>query len=383
LPDGQFLPPMAMNVVEEHVRDGMARKFGRDRVMTIGRVANITVPHHGRAACHYCGPCQRGCSTRSYFSSINATLPAAAATGRLTLKPHSIVERLLYNDATGRLTGVRVIDARTKQVAEYRARVVFLCASALESVRLLLHSKVANGSGQVGRGIMDHIKGGGATGEIAGYTDRCVIGQRPNGIYVPRFRNLGNARSRFQRGYGFQGGARRQEWGDRIYDKGIGADLKRRLSTLGPWTMSFWGYAECLPRDENRATLDPARVDAWGIPVLHIDANWSPNERALHHDMSVSASEMLEAAGAIHIKPHTEPSIMGSANHEMGGARMGRDPKTSVLDAFNRAHDIKNLYVTDGSCMTSSGWQNPSLTYMALTARACDHAVASMNRREI
>jgi choline dehydrogenase-like flavoprotein len=383
LPDGQFQPPMAMNCVEEQVRDRIHEQFGRQRVMTIGRVANLTAPLNGREACHYCGPCQRGCITRSYFSSINATLPAAAATGRLTLTPFSIVERLLYDDTTGRLTGVRVIDARTKGVTEYRARVVFLCASALESARLLLHSNVANSSDQVGRNVMDHIKGGGATGEMAGWLDRHVIGVRPNGIYVARFRNIGATRSPFLRGYGFQGAAQRLDWSDRIGTPGIGADLKRRLSTLGPWSMSFWGYAECLPRPENRVTLDPTRVDAWGIPVLHIDAQWSANERALHHDMSVSASEMLDAAGAADIRPAMEPSIMGSANHEMGSARMGRDPKTSVLDAFNRAHDVPNLYVTDGSCMTSSGCQNPSLTYMALTARACDHAVGAMNRREI
>ncbi|HZS59206.1 MAG TPA: GMC family oxidoreductase, partial [Gemmatimonadaceae bacterium] len=377
-----FQPPMAMNVVEEHVRDRIAAKFARERVMTIGRVANLTAPLHGRDPCHYCGPCQRGCVTRSYFSSINATLPAAAATGRLTLKTYSIVERILHDDATGRVTGVRVIDARTKAVTEYRARVVFLCASAFESARLLLHSGIANSSGQVGRSIMDHIKGGGATGDIAGYTDRHVIGVRPNGIYVPRFRNV-STKSSFSRGYGFQGGARRLEWGDNIFTRGIGVELKKRLSTLGPWTMSFWGYGECLPREENRMTLDASTTDAWGIPVLRIEASWSPNERALHHDMAVSASELLDAAGATNIKPATQPSVMGSANHEMGGARMGRDPKTSVLDANNRAHDIPNLYVTDGSCMTSSGWQNPSLTYMALTARACDHAVAAMNRREI
>jgi choline dehydrogenase-like flavoprotein len=383
LPDGRFQAPMAMNCVEEHVRDRIHEKFGRERVMTIGRVANLTAPLNGREPCHYCGPCQRGCITRSYFSSINATLPAAAATGRLTLTPFSVVERLLHDDATGRLTGVRVIDAHTKEVTEYRARVVFLCASALESARLLLHSNVANSSGQVGRNVMDHIKGGGATGEIPGWLDRHVIGIRPNGIYVARFRNVGASRSPFLRGYGFQGAARRLEWGDSIATRGIGAELKRRLGTLGPWTMSFWGYAECIPREENRVTLDPTGVDAWGIPVLHIEAEWSANERALHHDMSLSATEMLDAAGATNIRPATDPSIMGSANHEMGTARMGRDPKTSVLDAFNRAHDVANLYVTDGACMTSSGCQNPSLTYMALTARACDHAVAAMNRREI
>jgi choline dehydrogenase-like flavoprotein len=383
LPDGQFQPPMAMNCVEEYVRDRVQERFGRERVLTSGRLANLTEPLNGRAACHYCGPCQRGCVTRSYFSSVNATLPAAAKTGRLTLRPYSIVERLQHDDANGRVTGVRVVDARTKAVIEYRARVVFLCASALETARLLMHSKIANSSGQVGRNIMDHIKHTGVTGEIAGWTDRHVIGVRPGALFVPRFRNVGATRAPFLRGYSFLSAARRSEWSDRIFERGVGTDFKRRLSTLGPWTMSFRGYGECLPRQENRCTLDPVRVDAWGIPVLHIEAEWSSNEHALHRDMAATAAELLEAAGATNIHQQTTPSIMGDANHEMGSARMGRDPKTSVLDAFNRAHDVPNLYVTDGACMTSSGWQNPSLTYMALTARACDHAAGAMKRDEI
>ena len=383
LPDGQFQPPMAMNCVEEHVRDRVRDRFGHERLLTEGRVANLTTPLNGRAPCHYCGPCQRGCVTRSYFSSINATLPAAAETGRLTLRPYSIVERLQHSAAAGRLTGVRVIDAQTKAVFEFRARVVFLCASALESARLLLHSDIANSSGQVGRNIMDHIKDAGATGEIAGWTDRHIVGVRPNGVYVPRFRNVGASRSDFLRGYAYLGNARRDDWTDRTLSRGLGSDYKRRLSTLGGWTMRFRGYAECLPREENRCTLDPIRVDKWGIPVLHIDTDWSSNELALHRDMAVSASELLEAAGATNIRQQTTPSIMGAANHEMGSARMGRDSKTSVLDAFNRAHDVPNLYVTDGACMTSSGCQNPSLTYMALTARACNHAVAAMSRGEL
>lgn len=388
LPDGQFQPPMAMNCVEEHVRDRMRQQFGRERVMTIGRVANLTMPLDGRAPCHYCGPCQRGCVTRSYFSSINATLPAAQRTGRLTLRPNSIVNSLVYD--RGRVTGVRVFDSRTRVEHEYRARVVFLCASALESARLLLHSTsatfpdgLANSSGQVGRNVMDHIKGAGASGEIDGWTDRHVVGNRPNGIYVPRFRNVGHATSDFIRGYGFQGGAGRREWHDRTSAPGIGLELKRHLSALGAWTMSFGGYGECLPREENRCALDRDMVDAWGIPVLHIDASWSPNELAIHTDMGAAAVEILEAVGATRIQSNSHPSVMGSANHEMGTARMGRDGRTSVLDGSNRAHDVPNLYVTDGSCMTSSGWQNPSLTYMALTARACHHAADAMSRREI
>jgi choline dehydrogenase-like flavoprotein len=389
LPDGQFQPPMPMNVVETHVRDRMREKFGRERVLTMARVANLTAPLNGRMPCHFCGPCQRGCVTKSYFSSINATLPVAERTGRLTLRPYSVVHTIVYEQ--GRVSGVRLFDARTREDHEYRARVVFVCASTLETARLLLHSTsaafpdgLANGSGQVGRNIMDHIKGGGASGEIEGWTDRHVIGNRPNGIYVPRFRNLGSATSPdFIRGYGFQGGADRQDWHWRIHEAGLGEAFKKRLTTLGPWMMSFGGYGECLPREENRATLDRNTVDAWGIPALHIDAAWSPNELALIKDMRAAAVETLEAVGATNIRPHEEPSVMGGANHEMGAVRMGRDAKTSVLDGHNRAHEVPNLYVTDGSCMTSSGWQNPSLTFMALTARACHHAAEALRRREI
>jgi choline dehydrogenase-like flavoprotein len=389
LPDGRFQPAMPMNVVETHVRDRMREQFGRDRVLTMARVANLTAPLNGRQPCHFCGPCQRGCVTKSYFSSINATLPAAERTGRLTLRPYSVVHTIVYEN--GRVSGVRLFDSRTREEHEYQARVVFVCASTLETARLLLHSSsptfpdgLANGSGQVGRNIMDHIKGGGASGEIAGWTDRHVIGNRPNGIYVPRFRNVGSATSSaFIRGYGFQGGAGRQEWYGRVHDAGFGADFKTRLLTLGPWSMSFGGYGECLPQETNRATLDRTTVDAWGIPTLHIDAAWSPNELAIITDMRAAAVETLEAVGATDIRPHEAPSVMGGANHEMGAVRMGRDAKTSVLDGHNRAHDVPNLYVTDGSCMTSSGWQNPSLTYMALTARACHHAAEALRRRDI
>ena len=388
LPDGPFLPPMGMTCVERHARDRIQAAFGRDRVLTIGRVAVLTAPHNGRAPCHYCGPCQRGCITRSYFSSINATLPAAEATGRLTLRPFSIVSGLTFDETTRRVSGVRVIDARTREEREYTSRIVFLCASALESARILLNSRsrsfpdgLANSSGQVGRNIMDHIKWGGASGAFDGWTDRTVIGARPNGIYVPRFRNVTTRHPDFLRGYGFQGGAGRAGWGSRVREPGIGVDLKRRLAEPGPWTMSFGGFGEMLPDGRNRATLHPTLVDAWGIPTLHIEAGWGENELAMHRDMSVTAAELLEVAGARDIRPSTSgPSIPGGTNHEMGTARMGRDPKTSVLNGWNQAWDAPNLFVTDGACMTSSGNQNPSLTYMALTARACHHAVEEMNR---
>ena len=384
LPDGPFLPPMELNCVEQHVRQRMAVKFGRERVLTIGRVAVITTPHNGRAPCHYCGPCHRGCITRSYFSSVNATLPAARATGRLTLRPFSIVRSLAYDAGKNRVTGVRMIDAVTRTEREYTARIVFLCASALESARILLNSGLANSSGQVGRNVMDHIKWGGASGEFDGWTDRRVIGARPNGIYVPRFRNVTSRHPDFIRGYGFQGGAGRAGWEAALRAPGIGTALKNRLRQLGPWTMSFAGFGEMLPREENRATLHPTLVDAWGIPTLHIECRWSENELAMHRDMNVAAAELLEASGARNITPRTDgPSTPGNTNHEMGTARMGRDPKTSVLNGWNQTWDVPNLFVTDGAAMTSSGNQNPSLTYMALTARACHYAVEQLRRGDL
>jgi choline dehydrogenase-like flavoprotein len=384
LPDGEFLPPMALNCAEQHVRQRMQERFGRERLLTIGRVANLTAAHNGRAACHYCGPCQRGCITRSYFSSVNATLPAADATGRLTLRPFSIVRNLIHDRRTNRVTGVRIIDAQTKAEREYTARVVFLCASALESARILLNSGVANSSGQVGRNIMDHIKWGGASGQFDGWTDRREIGERPNGIYVPRFRNVTSRHPDFIRGYGFQGAADRSGWEAALRAPGIGREFKAQLSQLGPWTMSFWGYGEMLPRETNRATLHPTLVDAWGIPALHIDCRWSDNDLAIHRDMNITAAELLEAAGATHIEPNANgPSTPGGSNHEMGTARMGRDARTSVLNGWNQTWDVPNLFVTDGAAMTSSSCQNPSLTYMALTARACHYAVERLKRAEL
>ena len=391
LPDGPFLPPMAMNCVESHVRDRMASKFGRDRVLTMGRAAILTERHNGRAACHYCGPCHRGCVTRSYFSSVNATLPAAEATGRLTLLPYSIARHLVYDEQANRVTGVLVVDARTRETREYTARVVFLCASALESARILLNSAtsrhpngLANSSGQVGRNIMDHIKWGGASGTFDGWSDRQTIGQRPNGVYVPRFRNVTTRHPDFIRGYGFQGGAGRAGWEAKARAPGIGLAFKESLTRPGPWTMSFGGFGEMLPNPANRATLHPTLVDAWGIPTLHIEAAWSDNELAIHRDMNVTAAELLEAAGAKDIRPDARgPSTPGNTNHEMGTARMGRDPKTSVLNGWNQTWDVPNVFVTDGACMASSGNQNPSLTYMALTARACHYAVDAMKRGDL
>jgi choline dehydrogenase-like flavoprotein len=387
LPDGPFQPPMPMNCVETHVAERIRSAFRGERVMTMGRVAVLTAPLHGRSACHYCGPCQRGCITRSYFSAVNATLPAAEATGRMTLRPFSIVRHLTVDPSSGKVSGVHVIDARTGASHEFRARIVFLCASAIESARILLNSRtaqhpdgLANSSGQVGRNIMDHIKNAGANGRFDGWTDRRVVGDRPNGIYVPRFRNVGSRHADFVRGYAFQGSASRSGWQARVQEPGIGVALKRKLTELGPWAMNLNGYGEMLPREENRCTVHPTMVDAWGIPVLHIECSWGSNELAIQKDMAVTAAEMLEAAGAKQVQPHTNATTPGGANHEMGTARMGRDRRTSVLNGWNQAWDAPNLFVTDGACMTSSANQNPSLTYMALTARACHYAAEQLKR---
>lgn len=391
LPDGEFLPPMQLNCAERRVREVMAQHWGRERLLTIGRCAILTEPHLGRAACHYCGPCQRGCITHSYFSSIGSTLPAAQATGRLTLRPNSVVAQVIYDAHTDRASGVRVIDAQTMQTLEFRARVIFLCASALESARILLNSKtarfstgLANSSGELGRNLMDHPFGAGAEATIPGMEDHKSFGNRPNGIYVPRFRNVRDRHPKFLRGYGFQGGASRAGWTRGSTGRGFGADFKRALlRELGPWYFWMGGWGECLPRPDNYVALHPTLRDKWGIPALHVQCTFGPNERELQKDMQVTAAEILEAAGARDVKTFDYQLQPGLCIHEMGTARMGRDPKSSVLNGFNQAHDVPNLFVTDGACMSSSGNQNPSITYMALTARACDYAVGQLKRGEI
>jgi choline dehydrogenase-like flavoprotein len=390
LPDGHFLPPMEMNCAEIAVKEAMARQFGRERVMTIGRSAVLTQTHNGRAACHYCGPCHRGCITQSYFSSVNATLPVAEKTGRLTLRPYSVVHSLIFDPQTRRVTGVKVIDGQTHKAMEFQGRIIFLCASALESTRILLNSAtpefstgLANSSGELGKNLMDHIMGGGADGIIPGFLDRVQFGNRPNGIYVPRFRNVSSKEKGFLRGYAYQGQAERESWSRGIHESGFGANFKNRLRQPGPWTMTFHGFGECLPNPANFVEIDKERVDAWGVPVLKIHCEWRDNEKALLHDMMIQAAEMLAAAGAADIRLFNHNSPPGLTIHEMGTARMGADPKTSVLNKHNQTHDVKNLFMTDGACMASSSCVNPSLTYMALTARACDYAVSQMKKSEL
>ncbi|HEX4388526.1 MAG TPA: GMC family oxidoreductase [Steroidobacteraceae bacterium] len=391
LPDGEFLPPMQLNCAETHVQAAMAKRFGRERVLTIGRCAILTRPHLGRAACHYCGPCERGCITASYFSSIGSTLPAAHRTGRLTLRPNTVVASVTYDERSARATGVRAVDAETMATLEFRARLVFLCASALESARILLNSKtprfpqgLANSSGQLGRNVMDHCFGAGANGTLPGMEDHKTFGNRPNGIYVPRFRNVTGKHGKFVRGYGFQGAGFRRNWVRGAQTQGLGAEFKQALlRDLGPWRFDLGGFGECLPREENYVALHPTLKDKWGIPALRIQCTYGPNEREIIKDMQLSATEILEAAGAKDIETFNDELPPGMCIHEMGTARMGRDPKTSVLNAWNQAHDVPNLFVTDGACMSSSGNQNPSITYMALTARACDYAVEQLKRRDL
>jgi choline dehydrogenase-like flavoprotein len=390
LPDSKFLPPMELNCAEKVVRDAVAKYFNGERVLTIGRAAILTQSHRGRAACHYCGPCERGCITRSYFSSVNATLPAAEKTGRMTLRPFSVVHSLSFDAKTRRVTSVRVIDGKTRAALEFRGKLIFLCASALESVRILFNSSttefpngLGNSSGELGHNLMDHIMGAGAEATIPGNEDRIVLGRRPNGVYMPRFRNVKNKQPEFVRGYAFQGGGERDAWERGITQTGFGADFKRSISLQGPWRFTFYGFGECLPNRNNYVELDKEKVDAWGIPVLKIHCAWSENEMALRKDMQITAAEMLAAAGGREIAIFAEDNPPGLTIHEMGTARMGRDAKTSVLNSHNQAHDVKNLFITDGGAMVSSSCVNPSLTYMALTARACDYAVEQMKKREI
>jgi choline dehydrogenase-like flavoprotein len=390
LPDSKFLPPMAMNCAETVVREAVAKYFGNERVLTIGRAAVLTQAHLGRAACHYCGPCERGCITRSYFSSVNATLPAAERTGKLTVRPFSVVHSVSFDSRTRRASGVRVIDGNTRAALEFKAKVIFLCASTLESTRILLNSSstefpdgLANSSGELGHNLMDHVKGGGADCIIPGHEDHTEIGRRPNGIYMPRFRNVKTKHPEFLRGYGFQGGGSREGWSRGIKQIEFGPEFKRSLRREGPWRFTFYGFGECLPNHGNFTEIDKDKVDAWGIPVLRIHCAYGDNERAIQKDMEMAAAEMLAAAGARDIEPFTDHDPPGLAIHEMGTARMGRDPKTSVLNAYNQAHDVKNLFVTDGAAMASSSCVNPSLTYMALTARACDYAVQQLKKNEL
>jgi len=390
LPDGKFLPPMDLNCVEEVFRDKLAEKFN-GRKLTIGRVAHLTaaLPHDpSRGICQSRNACDRGCPYGAYFSSNSSTLPAAAKTGNMTMKPNSIVHSVIYDEKKGKAVGVRVLDSETKQEVEYFAKIIFLNASTLGSTFIMLNSSssrfpngLGNGSDQLGRNLMDHQYRAGAEARVEGFEDKYYIGRRPNGIYIPRFRNVGNdKRTDYIRGFGYQGSASRSNWARGVQEMSIGEDLKNELSEPGEWRIGITGFGECLPYSDNRVTLNKDKKDIHGLPTLSVDAEWKENERMMRKDMKESAAEMLEAAGFKNVNIYDNPNNIGLGIHEMGTARMGRDPKTSVLNKWNQVHEAPNVFVTDGAAMTSSACQNPSLTYMALTARAVDHAASEMKK---
>lgn len=392
LPDSEFQPPMEMNVVEKTIKQRIEASY-KDRKMTIGRVANLTEPLGDRGACHYCGVCQRGCSVGAYFSSHSCTLPAARKTGNLTLRANSVVEGLDYDPVAQRIAAVRVVDAVTREKSRITARMVFLCASTVGSVQILLNSKsdsfpngLANRSGTLGRYMMDHTDQVAAIGISTEFPGKYYYGIRPNGIYIPRFRNLKgrDADVDFERGYGFQGLAMPLEWkAMAAQTPGFGVEFKNALRQPKRWVMALVSFGECLPYRDNRVMLDDKLVDRYGIPLVRFDITYRDNEQRMQADATKQAADMLKAAKLPFVLPIGKGGPPGSAIHEMGGARMGRDPAYSVLNAHNQAHDIPNLFVTDGSSMASSSCVNPSLTFMALTARAADYAVAQLRSGKV
>jgi choline dehydrogenase-like flavoprotein len=371
---------MELNVVEKEVAARIKQHYGGKRSLIIGRTANLTQPHNGRDTCQYRNKCSRGCPYGAYFSTQSATLPAAVATGNLTLRPFSIVNQILVDKKTNRARGVLVIDAETNENIEFEARIVFLCGSTLGSTFVLLQTAdenegLGNASGQLGRNLMDHHFRCGASGRMDGFEDKATYGRRANGVYIPRYRNLFGDKRDYLRGFGYQGGASREDWSRDVAEMGIGANLKAALVEPGAWTMGITGFGEMLPYAENRVTLDKTKKDKWGQHVLSIDCELKDNEKRMRKDMMNDAAEMLEAAGLKDVSTWDAGSFPGMAIHEMGTARMGHHPMTSVLNAHNQMHELTNVFVTDGSCMTSSACQNPSLTYMAITARAANYAV--------
>lgn len=393
LPDGKFLPPMDLNCVEQDFQGKLAEKFN-GRKLTIGRVAHLTAPlahDPSRGVCQSRNMCGRGCPYGAYFSSNSSTLPAAAKTGNMTLRPHSIVHSVIYDEQKGKAVGVRVLDAETKEEIEFFAKIIFLNASTLGSTFILLNSTssrfpngLGNGSDQLGRNIMDHQYRVGAEADVDGFEDKYYIGRRPNGIYIPRFRNVGDdKRTDYVRGFGYQGSASRGSWSRGVSEMAFGADLKKELQTPGPWQIGITGFGECLPYAENRAIINKDKKDAYGLPTLSIDAEWKENEKTMRKDIMLAAAEMLEQAGYKNVRTYDAPNNIGLGIHEMGTARMGRDAKTSVLNKWNQVHEAPNVFVTDGAAMTSSACQNPSLTYMALTARAAAHAVEELKKNNL
>ncbi len=390
LPDGKFLPPIPLNCVEEAVAARVREHYQGKRRIIVGRSANLSRALNGRGPCQYRDKCELGCPYGAYFSTQAATLPAAVATGNLTLRPFSIVRRVLYDKNTHRATGIEIVDAETNTTYEFTSAVVFLCASALASTLVLMSSAtdvwpggLGSSSGELGHNIIDHHSRAGATGRVEGFEDRYYNGRKPAAFYVPRFRNLFGDKRQYTRGFGYQGSASRQDWTRGIAELGIGAAFKDELTEPGPWTIGLSGFGETLPYHDNRVYIDPKTKDKWGLPVLAMDCATRENERLMRQDMLNDAVEILQAGGVSEVRPLDRGYTFGQSVHEMGGARMGRDAKTSVLNGNNQVWDAVNVFVTDGACMTSSSCVNPSLTYMALTARAADFAVRALKSRDL
>ncbi len=390
LPDGQFLPPMEMNCVEKDVAARIKEHYKEKRHMIIGRVANLTAPIPGRTQCQYRNRCWEGCPFGGYFSTQSSTLPAAVATGKLTVRPFSIVTRILYDKDKKRAKGVEVLDAETNMTYTFYAKIVFVNASALNSAWVLMNSAtdvwpdgLGSSSGELGHNIMDHHYNVGASGIMEGYEDKYVYGRRANGIYIVRFANLFGDKRDYLRGFGYQGGASREGWQRNVAEMSIGAGLKEALTEPGQWSIGITGFGELLPYHDNKITLDKDKKDKWGLPVLSMDAELKDNEKRMRKDMQMEGMAMLEAAGVKNLRSWDNGHHVGDGIHEMGAARMGRDPKTSVLNGHNQVWDAPNVFVTDGAAMVSSACQNPSLTYMALTARAADFAVTELKKGNI
>lgn len=390
LPDGQFLPAMPLNCGEEVVAGKLSKLFNGRRHMIPGRVANLTQQLTGRSACQYRNACWLGCPYGAYFSTQSSTLPAAAKTGRLTLRPFAIVSEVLYDRDKKRAKGVRVLDAVTNETVDYEARIVFLCASTLNSAWLLMRSAtdvwpggLGSSSGELGHNLMDHHFRVGAGGKLEGMDDKYYYGRRPNGFYIPRYRNLFGDKRSYLRGFGYQGSAGRDGWSRAVAELGVGADFKDTMSQPGDWTIGATAFGEMLPNHANQVSLDQTKKDKWGLPVLKIDCATGENERLMRKDMAHDMAEMLDQCGVKHVGMFDNGYFPGMGIHEMGTARMGRSPKTSVLNSHNQVWDAHNVFVTDGSCMASAACQNPSLTYMALTARAADFAVNELKRNNL
>ena len=390
LPDGNYMPPIALNCAEEMLSGKLAKSFGGKRHLIPGRAANITVPHHGRGACQSRNACSLGCIYGAYFSTQSATLPAARATGNLTMLPFQIVSEIIFDKDKKRATGVRAMDANTMTMTDYKAKIIFVCASTLNSTWLLMRSAtdvwpggLGSSSGELGHNLMDHHFRLGAAGSIEGMEDKYYYGRKPNGFYIPRFQNVGSDKRGYLRGFGYQGGASRGEWGRAVAELGIGGDFKDEAATVGPWSVGSTAFGEMLPHHDNKISLDPAKKDKWGMPVLNIDCEIKENELMMRKDMMADMAEMLTACGVKDVHTYDGGYSPGMGIHEMGTARMGRDPKSSVLNGNNQVWDAPNVFVTDGSCMTSAACVNPSLTYMALTARAADFAVGELKKNNL